>query len=35
MELERALGSHKQVKLSSFVNEKNSHLATPDAINLI
>ena len=29
------LGSHKAVKLSSFVNEQNKHLAEPLAIDLI
>ena len=29
------MGSHKSVKLSSFVNEKNKHLAEGAAINLI
>lgn len=33
--LERVLGSHKSIKLSTFVNEKNQHLAEPAAINLI
>ena len=33
--LERVLGSHKAVKLSSFVDEKNKKLATPDALDLL
>ena len=33
--LERILGDHKSVKLTSFVNEHNRHLATPDALDLL
>ena len=33
--LERVLGSHKSIKLSSLINSKNKHLAEPAAINLI
>ena len=33
--LERVLGQHRAVKLSTFVNENNKHLATPDALDLL
>lgn len=33
--LERILGDHKSVKLASFVNEQNKHLATPDALDIL
>lgn len=33
--LERILGDHKSQKLSSFINESNRHLATPDALDLL
>lgn len=29
------LGQHRAVKLSTFVNENNKHLATPDALDLL
>lgn len=35
IQLERILGSYKSVKLSSLINSKNKHLASPEAINLI
>lgn len=35
IQLERILGSYKSVKLSSLVNSKNKHLASPEAINLL
>ena len=35
IQLERILGSYKSVKLSSLVNSKNKHLASPEAINLV
>lgn len=33
--LQRILGDHKAQKLTSFINESNKHLATPDAIDLL
>jgi hypothetical protein len=29
------LGSHKAVKLATFINNGNSHLATPDALDIL
>ncbi len=29
------LGDHKAVKLASLVNNSNSHLATPDALDIL
>ena len=33
--LERVLGSHRAVKLASYINNTNSHLATPDALDIL
>ena len=33
--LERILGDHKAKKLTTFINEKNRHFATPDALDLL
>lgn len=33
--LDRILGNHHSIKLSSFINPSNSHLATPDALDLL
>lgn len=35
IQLERVLGSHKPVKLSSFINSTNSDLASNDAVDLL
>ena len=33
--LERILGDHRSIKLSSFITEQNKHLATPEALDLL
>lgn len=33
--LEKVLGDHRAVKLTSLVTQANSHLATPDAIDIL
>lgn len=33
--LERVLGSHRSVKLTSYINNTNAHLATPDALDIL
>jgi hypothetical protein len=29
------LGSHRSVKLGSYINNTNAHLATPDALDIL
>ena len=29
------LGSHRSVKLGSYINNTNAHLATPDAVDIL
>ena len=33
--LEKVLGYHKSIKLSSLINEKNEHLTEPAALDLL